>query len=200
MTKRNISWFLVLFICLLGCSKEDEQPAADFVTLYGGAPFKGTVTGVRSVPGSETPQWDGTGRIALIETSPDSVSLVFMADFGDIGEANLKIRGAYEHDRFEATGPNADFNIAGGNVDGYMANEQQTITFDGTLSREQSAVTVHVEFLQEQVGFPEGATLDLHFDVRRDLDDSPGGGEGCDLRLVPVWGPSGMTLGMVPDC
>jgi len=24
--------------------------------------------------------------------------------------------------------------------------------------------------------------------------------EGCQMRLVPIWSPSGMTMGMVPDC
>lgn len=198
--KRNISRYLFLFIFLLACSKEDPQPMEDFVTLYGGAPFKGTAVGIRSVSGSETHRWDGTGSIALIETSPDSVSLIFMADIADIGEVNLKVRGAYGRDHFQATGPDHDFSISDGKVDGHVANDQQAITFGGTMSRGQSVLAVRVEFLQGQEGFPGGSALELHFDTRRDLDDDPDGGEGCGVRLVPIWGPSGMTMGMVPDC
>src|SRR5690606_16388227 len=185
---------------LLGCAKEDAQPTADFVTVFGGTPFNGSVTGIRSVSGSETHRWDGTGSIALIETSPDSVSLVWMADFGDVGEVNLKIRGSYEQSYFQVTGPNADFHIADGKIVGRIANEQQAITFGGTMSPERSALTVRVEFLREQEGFPEGSMLDLNFDTRRNPDGGTDGGGGCDMRLVPIWGPSGMTMGMVPDC
>ena len=60
MKNRNISWRLLPFIFLLGCSKEDGQPTKDFVALYGGTPFKGTVEGVRLASGSETTVFEVT--------------------------------------------------------------------------------------------------------------------------------------------
>ena len=201
MDRWNLIWCLLPFVLLLGCSKDDMQDSReDFATLHGGSPFKGTTEGIRSESGRETHRWNGSGRMALIERSADSVSLVLMADFGDVGEVNLKIRGAYGTNSFQATGSNLNFRITDGKIDGKVANQQQKFDFSGTMSPTKSVLSVHIEFLEGQEGFPQGAVLEIRFETERNQDNISDDGGGCDLRLVPIWGPSGMTMGMVPDC
>lgn len=191
---------MLLFTLLLGCSKDDTETAAkDFATLYGGRPFKGSAAGIRSQSGRETHRWSGEGRVAVIEVSRDSVSLVFMADFAEVGAVNLKIRGAYRGNRFQATGPSLDFSIVDGKISGNAVNEQQRIVFSGAIAPGTSMLDMRIEFLQEQEGFPEGSVLELSLDTSREHGDGSGDG-GCNMRLVPIWSPSGMTMGMVPDC
>lgn len=201
MKNSNLIWCILLFALLPGCSKDDTAiTTKDFTTLYGGRPFKGSAAGIRSQSGRETHRWGGEGRVAVIEVSRDSVSLVFMADFAEVGEVNLKIRGAYQGNGFQATGPSLDFSIVDGKISGNAVNEQQRIVFSGTIAPETSKLDMRIEFLQGQEGFPEGSVLELNLDTSREHGDSSGDGAGCNMRLVPIWSPSGMTMGMVPDC
>ncbi len=201
MVRINVVWCVLPFLLLLGCSKDNmPDQGGDFATRHGGNPFKGSVVGIRSASGAETHRWDGAGRVAFIEQTADSVSLVLMADFDAVGEVNLKIRGAYGNDSFQATGSNLDFSIANGNIQGNAASRQQQFTFTGSITPTKSILNVRVEFLEGQEGFPQGSALELAFDTAREQPDGADDGTGCNLRLVPIWSPSGVTMGMVPDC
>lgn len=86
---------LFTFISLLGgCAKEGDTKAENnFDSLYGGKPFKGTAKSVLTGEGFENVNWNGDGTVTLIESSADSVSMVFLADFGNQSEINFKLRG-----------------------------------------------------------------------------------------------------------
>lgn len=190
-------------LLLLGCGKDDHSDInrEDFVSLYGGKPFKGTAIGLLSEAGQTTYTWNGEGRIALIEATTDSVSLVFIADFDDEGEINFKVRGAYDGTQY-STGRDQSsyFNVQDQQIDGLIINEDQRMTFQGKMEKEKATLNMRVEFLKETGSFPQGSLLDLTFETTREIVAGDEDGEGCQMRLVPIWSPSGVTMGMVPDC
>lgn len=202
--KTTHSTLLLAFMLLLtGCAKENNEQEANqnFNETFGGTPFKGTATGIRSQNGADDYTWKGEGRIALIEATADSVSMVFMADFGDLGEMNFKVRGKYDRStyRMDTTDPSIFFHIIDENISGAIKNKQQEMSFEGSLKKETASMTMRVNFKEENGPFPKGSSLKLTFDTRRTIDDGDDG-EGCKMRLVPIWSPSGVTMGMVPDC
>lgn len=197
-------WLLCLSaIVLMGCAKEDPENGTekDFVAFYGGAPFRGTAVAVRSQNGADDYRWEGEGSVFLMEESPDSVSLVFIADFDEQGEINFKLRGKYEglSYKLEAEGTADYFHVVNQKISGLIDNAEQNMQFDGTMQEGNAKMSVQVQFKQTSGAFPAGSTLDLVFDTRRDVEDSEDT-DGCQMRLVPIWGPNGMTMGMVPDC
>lgn len=204
---RNVTSILAM-ICLisglLACS-EDTNPAVvgDFYEVYGGKPFKGESRAVIELEeGGQQQVFDGDGRIALIDQVADSVSLIFMADFDSAGEVNLQVRGRYDEKNYvmETEDPDVFFLVEAGHISGKSDNATQTMIFDGTMEHEQVYVTVEVLFKQAVSPFPAGSSLHLTFDTRRKIEEGESGGTGCQMKMVPVWGPYGMTMGMVPDC
>lgn len=189
---------------LQGCAKDSdgEENHADFVSNYGGRPFKGSAEGVRSQGGQANYTWQGEGRVALIEPSTDSVSLVIMADFGAEGEINFKVRGAYSDNAYRATETSGSsyFTVIDQRLKGEIDNGKQLMLFEGLLEKERADISLKVTFLEEVGTFPKDATLDLTLRTTRDASPAAGDGAGCQMRLVPIWSPSGMTMGMVPDC
>lgn len=203
MKNTNCLWIIALIFCL-GCSKSEPtaNEAQDFVALYGGKPFKGTAKGKRSQDGQVNYQWTGEANIVLMDKTADSVSLVLMADFGEEGAINFKVRGAYDGQRFFTSDPQQPavfFEINDGRVNSNIKNDLQTMLFSGSMSPEKAFVQMEVAFLQASGIFPAGSVFDMQFDTTREgagADDT----EGCQTRLVPIWSPSGVTMGMVPDC
>ncbi|PRD48432.1 hypothetical protein C5745_04295 [Sphingobacterium haloxyli] len=190
-------------ILFLGCTKEDGQDIEDddFSAYYGGTPFKGTASGIRLQDDQDNYTWEGTGRVALIESSLDSVSLVFMADFGNEGEINLKMRGKTEGSAFrlETEDPSNFFRVIDGKITGSTENHLQKMFFEGSMEKEQVNMAVEVQFKEAEGAFPKGSRLRLRFNTSRNITDNDNG-SGCQMRLVPIWSPNGMTMGMVPDC
>ena len=187
----------------MGCDKSEQtQPDENrFGDRYGGAPYLGEARGELYVDGSLSYEWEGEGTVSVIEQTVDSVSLVFQADFGDEGEINLKIRGRDQSGNFLLEEPTAVLRVIDGTISGRFENSAQTISFSGDASERYVFADVDVLFSEGTDVFPAGSTLKLAFHTAREVEsDHPGGGNGCMLRLVPVWSPSGMTLGMVPDC
>ncbi|TDS11691.1 hypothetical protein [Sphingobacterium paludis] len=197
-----IRYFAAAACLITSCSKQADEPLdnTNFVSLYGSKPFKGEAKGQRSMNGQVDYNWAGDAHIALIEPTADSVSLVFLADFGDEGEINFKIRGAYRDQNFQAgeNDPKSSFSISSNNLTGTIVNVSQTMDFNGRFEREKAIVTMRVQFLEEVGAFRKNAVLNLNFDTSRDMETDDG--EGCAMRLVPIWSPSGVTMGMVPDC
>lgn len=72
--------------------------------------------------------------------------------------------------------------------------------FEGMMKKEQAKMTAQIYFKEASDPFPKGSTLSLSFDTNREVSDDDDDGSGCQMRLVPIWGPNGMTMGMVPDC
>ena len=187
------STLLLAFILLLtGCAKENNEQEANqnFNEIFGGTPFKGTATGIRSQNGANDYTWKGEGRIALIEATADSVSMVFMADFGDLGEMNFKVRGKYDRStyRMATTDPSIFFRIIDENILGAIKNTQQEMSFEGSLKKETASMTMRVNFKAENGPFPSGSSLNLTFDTNRTIEDGDNS-EGCKMRLVPIWSP-----------
>lgn len=187
------STLLLAFMLLLtGCAKENNEQEANqnFNEIFGGTPFKGTATGIRSQNGANEYTWKGEGRIALIEATADSVSMVFMADFGDLGEMNFKVRGKYDRTtyRMDTTDPSIFFRIIDENITGAIKNTQQEMSFEGSLKKETASMTMRVNFKAENGPFPSGSSLKLTFDTRRTIADDDNG-DGCEMRLVPIWSP-----------
>jgi len=201
MKTLRLPFFLALICLIISCSKSDQQNPDDnnFATVYGGKPYKGSVVGVRSAGGTETHRWEGEGRIVFIEPKADSISMVMLADFGSVGEINLKLRGAYRGTGFFAENENIKLQIKDAKIAGNVTNAAQRMLFDGSLTPERSDLVLMVEFVQGQEGFPPGSKLEMTFDTSRKVDDDDNDG-GCEMRLVPIWSPSGVTMGMVPDC
>ncbi|MEJ5089257.1 hypothetical protein GEO21_04325 [Sphingobacterium faecium] len=199
----HVTLLLVFFLLLTGCTKDTSEQDADqtFNETFGGQPFKGTAIGIRSQNGADDYTWKGEGRVALIEATADSVSMVFMADFGDLGEMNFKVRGKYDQStyRMDTTDPNIFFRIIDEKITGTLNNAQQEMSFQGTLRNETASMVMRVNFKEENGPFPKGSSLKLSFDTRRSIDNNDNG-QGCQMRLVPIWSPSGVTMGMVPDC
>lgn len=203
MKATNLSLIGMFLILLSACSKDNggQDTNQNFNETFGGKPFKGTAKGVLLEDGVESYTWNGEGRVAFIEATADSVSIVFMADFGELGETNFKVRGKYDISsyRMEPTDPNIFFRIIDGKITGAIDNAQQEMSFEGTMRRETTVMHMRVNFKEENGPFSKGSTLDLTFDTRRTIDDNGDGG-GCQMRLVPIWSPTGVTMGMVPDC
>lgn len=199
----HLSLVIACLLLLSGCTKDNDGEDANqnFNEVFGGKPYKGTAKGVLFQ--NETPiyTWDGEGRIALIEATADSVSIVFMADFGNDDEMNIKLRGKLDGAAYlmETTDPDNFFRIVDEKITGQINNAQQQMIFDGSLRRETAAMNMRVTFKEATDVFPAGSVLELTFDTRRTIDDNDDG-EGCQMRLVPIWSPSGVTMGMVPDC
>lgn len=197
------SMFALLFI-LGSCSKEksnDIHPDT-FKSLYGGKPFQGSATALLEREDFDDLIWEGDATVALIEPSDDSVSMVFLGDFGNKSEINFKLRGKTEgsHFRLEGTNSNIFFQINDEKITGNLDNGVQKISFEGTMGKERAKVTAHILFKKASDPFPKGAVLKLELDARREIVGDEEDGPGCQMRLVPIWGPSGMTMGMVPDC
>ena len=189
-------------ILLLGCAKDDgpARKQEDFNSLYGGLPYKGKVQGRIFLEEKEI-SLAGNGTIALIEGTKDSVSVVFLADIEDLGEINLKIRGRFGRESFFLENESSDmfFRIMNQEIEGRFISESQEMTFVGNLGREKGQMKMTAVFKQETDSFPTGTRLYLDFDTGRRVteDDDL---SGCQMRMVPIWGPNGMTMGMVPDC
>lgn len=193
----------MVYILLLGCAKDDgpARKNEDFNSLYGGIPYKGTVQGRMSLEGNRL-DLSGDGTIAIIEDAKDSVSIVFLADIDDLGEINIKIRGRFDRESFYMEKENSDifFRIMDQTINGKFISEAQEMSFDGNLRRDKCQMKMVAIFKQETESFPEGTGLELNFDTSRDITENDDGGSGCQMRMVPIWGPNGMTMGMVPDC
>ena len=194
--------FLIVAIISLGCSKDSNQPDQGFTSLYGGVPYKGTVIGRVSIDGGNELALSGKGSIALIEATKDSVSIVFLSDLNRLGEINIKIPGKFDGDSFymEDENPNIYFKVTDQNIDGKSISESQEMTFQGKLERERGQMKMVAVFKQETESFPKGTRLELNFDTNRDVSNNNGDVKGCPTRLVPVWSPTGVVMGMVPDC
>lgn len=198
--------FTIFMVSLLffGCSKDDSTPMADgnFDELFGGRPYKGTARGVRSQHGEADYTWNGEGRIAVIEASNDSVSVVFMADFDDQGEINLKFRGKIHGSdlRLEAADSENYFVISQEKIDGKIENAAQSMSIDGVFQRGKADLIMSVYFKETDRAFPAGSTLNLQLNTSREIPTENDNDSGCGVRVVPIWGPNGMTMGMVPDC
>lgn len=190
-------------ILLLGWGKDDDpaRKNEDFNSLYGGIPYKGTAQGGMSLEGSIL-GLSGDGTIALIEDAEDSVSIVFLADIDDLGEINIKIRGRFDRESFYMEKENSDifFRIMDQTINGKFISEAQEMSFDGNLRRDKGQMKMVAIFKQETESFPEGTRLELNFDTSREITENDDSGSGCQMRMVPIWGPNGMTMGMVPDC
>mgnify|MGYP000872849668 CR=1 FL=1 len=199
----HLSLLMVSVVIITSCTKDNNERGGiqNFNETFGGKPFKGTATGVRSQNGADDFTWNGEGQIALIEATADSVSMVFMANFGALGEMNFKVRGKYNHSTYlmDTGDPSIFFHIIDEKITGATNNAQQEMIFQGTLRKETASIDIHVNFKEENGPFPKGSSLELTFDTRRTIDDRDIG-EGCQMRLVPIWSPSGVTMGMVPDC
>ncbi len=202
-TTLKIIFGLLLSLSFFGCTKDETENLNDenFVSAYGGKPFKGKAKGIRSEDGQTTYEWNGDGRIAIIETTADSASIVFMADFGKEGEINFKLRGAYSGLSYQLSDQqqNPVFMISDQRIIGEITNSEQQMIFNGSMAKNQAILNVQVKFKKETGAFPEGAVLDLTIDGERTIAEE-GSGEGCQMRLVPIWSPNGITMGMVPDC
>jgi hypothetical protein len=92
------------------------------------------------------------------------------------------------------------FRIKDQTINGKFISEAQEMSFDGNLRRDKGQMKMVAIFKQETESFPEGTGLELNFDTSRDITENDDGGSGCQMRMVPIWGPNGMTMGMVPDC
>lgn len=202
MKTRLILFTLVLLF--VSCAKDDAENmgAQRFDELFGGKPYVGTARGVRSQPGVADYVWSGEGRVAVIEASADSVSVVFMADFDDEGEINLKFRGKIDGSnlRLEAEGSESYFTISREQIDGKIENAAQRMAFGGILQRGKADMSMSVYFKEADGAFPQGSTLNLTLNTSREIPDEGDDESGCALRLVPIWSPNGVTMGMVPDC
>jgi hypothetical protein len=193
--------FLCIILLLLsaGCSKENVNNK-DFATTYGGKPYKGDVRVELFENGTSLNTWNGDGRIAVIEAEADSVSIVFMADYGTTGEVNFKVRGKYDQMNYMMGDQQPSyFKVNGKTIDGKIFTADQNFNFTGTIENERVNMTMQVEFLKDLNGFKQGDRLDLNFNTTRDISEG-NSTEGCQMRMVPIWSPNGMTMGMVPDC
>ncbi len=204
--KKLTSSLSILILCvagftLTGCTdQEDPAEREGFISRYGGKPYAGTASGVlRSQQGEELYSWNGSASIGLLEVVGDSVSMAFRADFGREGEMNFKTRGVQEGGNYVADGgENSRFGITDGSIGGAVTNPVQEMAFVGSADPTQISMTMEVEFLDDSGDFPEGSVLELVFNASRTLGEEDE--NGCTLRMVPIWGPNGMTMGMVPDC
>ncbi|MGH2622479.1 MAG: hypothetical protein ACRDE7_02340 [Sphingobacterium sp.] len=196
---------LIVSIFFLGCTKEnDENNTRDnFTGKYGGKPLNGSVTQVLTGEGFEDINWNGEGMISLIEASDDSISIVFLADFGSQREVNFKMRGKVDGFNFRSGDdePASFFRIVDEKITGNSESAVQEMRFDGTMKKGQAKMTAQIYFKETNHPFPKGATLSLKFNTSREITNSDGGDvSGCQMRLVPIWSPTGVTMGMVPDC
>ena len=193
-------------IGFMGCSKNEKSPPAPsgFGDQYDGTPYRGDATGKLFTDGSLQYTWEGNATVSAIEQTADSISLVFQADFGDEGEINLKIRGQDRDGNFLLENPDEVFRVIDNDIFGQFENDAQAVSFSGDFRERHVFADVDVLFHEDTDVFPAGSTLKLAFRATREIAvEDPGtsnGGNGCTLRLVPVWSPSGMTMGMVPDC
>lgn len=201
---RTIFSILALLFILGSCSKgkSNDTHSDTFSSLYGGKPFKGSATALLEREGFPDLIWEGDATVALMESSADSVSMVFLGDFGNKSEINFKLRGKMEGSHFRLEGNNSAsfFQINDEKITGNLDNDVQKISFGGTMRKERAKMTAHIYFKKASAPFPKGAVLKLELDARRAIVDDGEDGPGCQMRLVPIWGPSGMTMGMVPDC
>ena len=197
---------VLAFVVFMGCSK-DEKPhtsQSSFGDQFGGTPYRGDATGKLFINGSLQYTWEGNATVSAIEQTTDSISLVFQANFGDEGEINLKIRGQDDNGNFLLESPGTVFRIIDNDIFGQFENDAQTLSFSGDFRERHVFADVDVLFIESTDVFPAGSTLTLAFRATReiavDAPDTPNDGNGCTMRLVPVWSPSGLTMGMVPDC
>lgn len=202
---KKIKLICVLFLMLQGCAKDNDTTSSrnNFESLYGGKPFKGSAKVVLEREGFDKLTWNGDGLVALVESSSDSISIVFLADLGKNNEINLKLRGKVDGPNFSFNGPNAStfFHIVDKAITGNLSNPAQEMRFEGTMNEQRTRLNAEIYFKQANDPFPQGAKLYLTLDTKRavvvDGDDN---GTGCDMRVVPIWSPTGITMGMVPDC
>lgn len=198
------SIIILLLSCLLqSCSKDNNNSSPDtFESLYGGRPFKGAANAILERDGLEQLTWNGNGLVSLIESSGDSLSIVFLSDFGNKSEINFKLRGKVERNYFTLNGNSSPpfFNIIDERITGNIAHDIQDICFEGIMHRGRAKLTAQIYFKKASDPFPKGSTLHLTLDTRREIEEDDDDETGCQMRLVPIWSPSGMTMGMVPDC
>lgn|GEM_PF-801169 len=203
-TTIKLSHFLYLIATILvmgGCSKDNSEGDGkdSFISAYDGTPFRGTSKGM-VVIGNSSRTWNGKSSIALTDIKADSASMVFRADFGDDATINFMLRGREQGmSLISDASATSNFRIADRNISGKVNNPSQEIVLEGTSSANKIFMTMKVTFKEETDGFPKGTVLTVSFDAERESGDG-NGGEGCQLRMVPIWGPNGMTMGMVPDC
>ncbi len=196
-----VPFTLLMAIALLaGCGKDESEQLVGgrFGEQFGGTPYRGDATGELMIDGELAYVWEGTATISAIEQTADSVSLVFQANFGDEGEVNLKMRSRDHYGNFLLENPDAVLQIVDGAISGKIENAAQTIALSGDIRDRHALADMEILFNQRTDVFPAGSTLTLAFRTSREVEHTDG--DGCAMRLVPIWSPSGMTMGMVPDC
>lgn len=201
---KNILYSILLLTMFAACSKDENHDFENmtFQELYGGRPYRGTAKAIITGVGATEQTIDGDGRIVLMDETADSVSLVFLADFGKTGEVNMKLRGKQDGNSFRVEGDNIPgfFRVSNESIQGNIDNPIQTMKFAGTLKREQGILQLEVYFKEATESFPQGSSLKLHLETSRKLPQEGDDTSGCQTRVVPIWGPNGMTMGIVPDC
>ncbi|GGC14397.1 hypothetical protein GCM10011386_02660 [Parapedobacter defluvii] len=186
---------------LMGCSKDENEQLGKgrFGEQFGGTPYRGDATGELFVDDELIYVWEGSATVSAIEQTADSVSLVFLANFGDEGEVNLKMRGRDHNGDFLLESPDGVLHVVDSKISGRIENTAQTIALSGDVHERYVSADIEVLFNQGTDVFPAGSMLKLAFRTSRETEDT-GDGDGCTMRLVPIWSPNGMTMGMVPDC
>lgn len=104
----------------------------------------------------------------------------------------------------ETSNPTIYFRIIEEQIMGSIKNSVQQMLFHGSMRKEQVSMTMQVDFVEENGPFPKGSSLNLTFETDQEVSENDGDGSGCGTRLgnrlVPIWSPSGVTMGLVPDC
>lgn len=183
--KKNIGFALMLFLlfAFVSCSKSEQENlgAEDFVSFYGGTPFKGNAKGVLSKDGQTIYEWNGDGRVAIIESTADSASIVFMADFGNQGEINFKMRGAYSGLDYRSSDQNRNpiFMISDHLISGEVINQEQQMIFQGSMEKYKTILNTQVQFMKATEPFPEGSVLNLTIDAERSVEEGDSDSDGC---------------------
>lgn len=95
--------------------------------------------------------------------------------------------------------PDGVLHVLDGTISGRIENTAQTIALSGDVDERYVSADIEVLFNQGTEVFPAGSILKLAFRTSREAADTDDG-NGCAMRLVPIWSPNGMTMGMVPDC
>ncbi|TXK52143.1 hypothetical protein FVR03_01605 [Pontibacter qinzhouensis] len=196
---RGFFWCMLLL--LLGCNR-DEEATETFIQKVDGEPYKGTASiqvNTGKGPGNTI---EGTTSFQLMDVKGDSATIAITTKLPNNNTLNLKIKGKQDGQAWQSGEKELTFHVsAQGIISGETTTPQEKFKFDGSLSETNLVLKTHIVQLVQVDEFPAGTELMIMHNAQRELKQGGNGSSGgCNLVLRPISTPTGLVMGMVPEC
>ncbi|MFT2007887.1 hypothetical protein ACMA1I_04365 [Pontibacter sp. 13R65] len=188
-------------LLLLSC-KKDYAAEQTFIQKYNGEPYKGTAAVTINTGASPGNTVNGTSSAQLMEVRGDSATVVITTKLSNINSLNLKIKGKQDKEVWSSAEGELNLQISPqGIISGQTTTQQEQYDFEGSMTETNFILKMHVVQLKQIDNLPAGTQLTVTYNAQREKHENSSGGKGnCRTVVRPISTPTGVVMGMVPEC